>query len=59
LTTYTSDSAGEVLERIDVVRRESLQRIDDDIDTLKSYLKTQGAPKATIEVLEGRPSSST
>jgi len=45
--------AGEVLERIDIVRRESLERIDDDIDILESYLKTQGAPKATIEALEG------
>ncbi len=33
--------AREVLERIDIVRRESLQRIDDDVDILKSYLKTQ------------------
>jgi hypothetical protein len=45
--------AGEVLERIDIVRRENLKRIDDDIDILKSYLKTQRAPKAAIEALEG------
>jgi hypothetical protein len=45
--------ASEVMERIDIVRRESLKRIDDDVDVLKSYLKTQGAPKATIESLEG------
>jgi hypothetical protein len=43
----------EVLERISAVRRESLQRIDDDVDILKSYLKTQGAAKAVIEALEG------
>ena len=41
------------MERIDVVRREGLKRIDDDVDILKSYLKTQGVPKATIETLEG------
>ncbi|MCU1247063.1 MAG: hypothetical protein JWQ49_92 [Edaphobacter sp.] len=44
--------AAEVLERIDIIRRENLRRSDDDIDILKSYLKTQGAPKAAIEVLE-------
>jgi len=44
-----------VLERIDIVRRESLKRIDDDIDILKSYLKTEHAPKAAIEALEGIP----
>ena len=44
---------GEMLERIDIVRRESLQHLVDDIGILKSYLKTQGAPKAAIEALEG------
>lgn len=44
--------AGEVLERIDIVRRESLQRIDDDIDILKNYLKTERVPRAAIEALE-------
>jgi hypothetical protein len=43
---------GEVMERIDIVRRESQKRIDDDVDILKSYLKSQHAPKA-IEALEG------
>jgi hypothetical protein len=42
----------EVLERIDTVRRESLKRIDDDVDVLKRYLKTRHAPKAMIEALE-------
>ena len=28
-------------------------RCHDDIDILKAYLKTQHAPKATIEALEG------
>jgi hypothetical protein len=44
--------AGEVLERIDIVRRESLQRIDDDIDILKNYLKTERVPRVAIEALE-------
>jgi hypothetical protein len=48
----TLDTAG-VMKRIAVVQRESLQRLDDDIDILKTYLKTQRAPKATIEALEG------
>ena len=43
----------ELLERIATVQEENLKRLDDDIDILKSYLKTQGAPKAVIEVLEG------
>jgi hypothetical protein len=33
--------------------RENLKRLDDDVDIVKSYLKTQDAPKATIEALEG------
>ena len=45
--------AGEVLERIAAVQEENLKRLDDDIDILKSYLKTQHAPKAAIEILEG------
>jgi hypothetical protein len=42
-----------LLERIETVQRESLKQSDDDIDILKSYLKTQRAPKAAIEALEG------
>jgi hypothetical protein len=45
--------AYEVLERIAIVQRENLQRLDNDIDTLKAYLKAQGVPKAVISVLEG------
>jgi hypothetical protein len=43
----------EVLEKIDSVRIENLQRSDDDIDILKAYLQAQGAPKAAISALEG------
>jgi hypothetical protein len=43
----------ELLERIETVQRESLKQSDDDIDILKVYLKTQRAPKAAIEALEG------
>jgi hypothetical protein len=45
--------AGEVLERIDTVKEDNLKRLDDDIDILKAYLKTQRAPQAAIEALEG------
>jgi hypothetical protein len=45
--------AGEVMERISTVKDENLKRLDDDIDILKAYLKTQHAPKAAIEALEG------
>jgi uncharacterized small protein (DUF1192 family) len=43
----------ETMERIATVREENLKRLDDDIDVLKAYLKTQHAPKAAIEALEG------
>jgi hypothetical protein len=45
--------ADEMLERIRTVQEENLQRLDDDIDILKAYLKTQHAPKVAIEVIEG------
>ena len=45
--------ADEILERIARVQEENLKRLDDDIDILKSYLKTQHVPKAAIETLEG------
>jgi hypothetical protein len=45
--------AGEVLERIRTVERENLKRLEDDIAILTKYLKTQSAPKAVIDVLEG------
>jgi hypothetical protein len=35
------------------VQEVNLKRLDDEIDILKSYLKTQGAPKNVIDVLEG------
>jgi hypothetical protein len=44
--------AGEVMERIAAVKEENLRRLDDDVDILKAYLKTQHAPKAAIEALE-------
>ena len=43
----------EVMERIATVQEENLKRLDEDIDILKAYLKTQGAPKAAISTLEG------
>jgi hypothetical protein len=43
----------EVMERIATVQQESLKQLDDNIDILKAYLKTQGAPKAAISTLEG------
>jgi hypothetical protein len=51
-TPEPTPDAAAVLGRIDVVRRESLKRIDDDIDILKTYLKTVGVPDAAIEALE-------
>ena len=44
--------AAEVLERIRTVQEENLQRLDDDLDILKAYLKTQHTPKAAIDALE-------
>jgi hypothetical protein len=45
--------ASEVMDRIAAVQEDNLRRFDDDIDILKAYLKTQHAPKAAIETLEG------
>jgi hypothetical protein len=45
--------AEEVIVRLDAVKRESLKRLDDDIDILKTYLKTQKVPKTIITALEG------
>src|ERR1700722_18636647 len=45
--------AGEILERIAAVQEENLKRLDDDVDILKAYLKTQSAPRTAIEALEG------
>jgi len=41
------------MQRIATVKEENLKRLDDDLDILKAYLKTQHAPKAAIEALEG------
>jgi hypothetical protein len=45
--------ASEALERIATVKEENLKQLDDDMDILKAYLKTQHAPQAAIEALEG------
>jgi hypothetical protein len=44
--------AADLMERIGNVQRDSLQRLDDDIDILMKYLKTKGAPKAVLDALE-------
>jgi hypothetical protein len=38
--------------RFDIIQRENLKHLDDDIVILTKYLKTEGAPKAVIDVLE-------
>jgi hypothetical protein len=45
--------AGEMLEGITTVQRQSLEKLDSDIDLLKKYLKTNRAPKSVIEAIEG------
>ena len=44
--------ADEMMERITTVQKENLRRLDDDLDILKAYLKTQHTPKAAVEALE-------
>jgi hypothetical protein len=44
-------NSAEVRERIGLVQKESLQRLDDDIAILSKYLKTEGASKTTIDAL--------
>jgi hypothetical protein len=51
-TSEPTFDAGEVLQRIRTVQQENLQRLDDDLDILKAYLKTQHTPTATVEALE-------
>lgn len=51
-TPETVFDGGELLEKIETVQRDSLKQSGDDIDILKTYLKTQRAPKAAIEALE-------
>jgi hypothetical protein len=45
-------NSAEVLERIGAVQKENLQRLDDDIAILSKYLKIEGTPKTTIEILD-------
>jgi hypothetical protein len=52
-TPESAFDVGEVMERIATVKEENLKRLDDDVDILKAYLKTQHAPMAAIETLEG------
>jgi hypothetical protein len=41
-----------ISERIAVIQRENLQRLDDDIAILAKYLKTEGAPKEATDALD-------
>ena len=41
-----------IVERVETIRRESLERFDDDVAVLTRYLKGESAPKATIDALE-------
>jgi hypothetical protein len=45
--------AGEIHERLDAVKSENLKRLDDDIDILKAYLKTQKVPKTVATAFKG------
>jgi hypothetical protein len=51
-TQAPAHDSSAVFERIAIIQRENLQRLDDDIAILKQYLKTEGAPKATMQTLE-------
>jgi hypothetical protein len=41
-----------IFERIATIQRENLQRLDDDIAILTKYLKSEGASKDVMKVLE-------
>ena len=41
-----------IFERVATIQRENLQRLDDDIEILKKYLKTEGAGKEVLQALE-------
>jgi hypothetical protein len=51
-TPEPSRDASAIYERIATIRRENLQRLDDDIAILTKYLKTEGASKDVIDVLD-------
>jgi hypothetical protein len=44
---------GEVMERITAVQKENLKRLDDDIDIIKAYLKTQHPPRPRSRLSKG------
>jgi hypothetical protein len=48
-----------MLERIRTVQEENLKRLDDDLDILKAYLKTERAPKPRSRRSKAWLSSST
>lgn len=41
-----------IVERVETIRRESLERFDDDVAVLTRYLKGEGTPKTTIDAME-------
>jgi hypothetical protein len=41
-----------IVERVETIRRESLERFDGDVAVLTRYLKGEGAPKATLDAME-------
>jgi hypothetical protein len=41
-----------IVERVEAIRRENLERFDDDVAVLTRYLKGESAPKATIDAME-------
>ena len=41
----------EALDRVRIIQRDNVQRLDDDIAILTKYLKAEGAPKVAIDLL--------
>jgi hypothetical protein len=52
LNLRVEPDADQIMDRIDTIQRENLQRLDDDIELSTKYLKTEGAPAAAIKALE-------
>ena len=42
----------QLIDRIEIVQREDLQHLEEDIELLTKYLKNEGAPAAAIKAVE-------
>jgi hypothetical protein len=51
-TPTRATNASTLSERVEILQRDHLQRLDDDIAVLTKFVKSENAPKGVLEVLE-------